>query len=481
MRCGRLWLGVPALAGLLLAIGTPARGYAGSPADPGTTYVYWDENERELLYTNSGGTITDEVPYWDTNGQMCIFPDGSGRFSVGYNPTHQANPGHDKPYMQPPVGEAVWDVHGQFTGQTISVGGRYKLNPADHPVVGPNIGGDVPPDANGQFNGNGTFTGCVFDAARHFFAGDLGTSQGSYPPADDGRLIEWYPPYYTTYCIVYGPNMGGDAAGGHHVDGTGGLRQPGTLAHDSQGNVYMPVVDVNGLQPRGKLIKFAASSFPVDAAHCHMDAGGANGDDFHQARFSTFIDTAAHQQSTPQGIARDPVCGCWAVSNVEGGIAIQWYGDNGSPLPSPTPILPVSGLTNFTPYGMAFDPEGDLFVVDIHVTAVFPTPNGGQLLKFPFHNGGYGTAQVIGNGYNFPVSVTTCVPQQQVCPFPTTASPTAMTPSPTQPPTGAALGLGVPNTAAANLGHVGTTAAVTVLLATGATTRRRRRRVGTDD
>jgi hypothetical protein len=44
-------------------------------------YIYFDENERELLLSDPGGTPADLVPYYDPNGQMCIFPDGSGRFT----------------------------------------------------------------------------------------------------------------------------------------------------------------------------------------------------------------------------------------------------------------------------------------------------------------------------------------------------------------------------------------------------------------
>lgn len=133
-------------------------------------YVYWDQNEEQQLLTPAGhvGLL---VPPYNPNGQMCVFPDGSGRFVTGYNPTlpSQHNPGSQKPIMNPPVGEAVWGRHGRFSGQTIYVPGPYT-NPGSH------VGGDIPPDqaAGNAFNDHGTFTGCSFDRHANLLAVDLG-------------------------------------------------------------------------------------------------------------------------------------------------------------------------------------------------------------------------------------------------------------------------------------------------------------------
>ncbi len=69
-------------------------------------FVYWDQNEEQDALSMPSGRIAQLIPPWDPNGQMCIVPDGSGRFVVGYNPTlpSQHNPGGLKPYKQPPVG-----------------------------------------------------------------------------------------------------------------------------------------------------------------------------------------------------------------------------------------------------------------------------------------------------------------------------------------------------------------------------------------
>ncbi|MDP9334198.1 MAG: hypothetical protein M3Q30_12950, partial [Actinomycetota bacterium] len=183
--------------------------------------VYWDQNEEEDFLRVPSGRTGQLIPPWDPNGQMCIVPDHSGRFVVGYNPTlaSQNNPGSLLPLKEPPIGEAMYDRRGRFI-KTIFVPGPFAL-------PGTAIGGDIPPiptDA-GVFNDNGSMTGCAFDDTGNLFAVDIGTAQGAFPPPDDGRLIEWFGPTYDTFCIVDGPTAGG--IGPHHVDGTGGLRQPG--------------------------------------------------------------------------------------------------------------------------------------------------------------------------------------------------------------------------------------------------------------
>src|SRR5581483_147848 len=156
---------------------------------------------------------------------------------------------------------AVWDRHGNFTGKTIYVPGPYAL-------PGSSIGGDIPPASaaggfeSGAFNNNGTCTGCAFDRKGHFFAADIGTAQGQIPVPDDGRIIEWFPPDYTQYCIIYGPDSGG--VGPHHVDGTGGLRDPGTLAVH-HGDLYVPETGA------GRVLRFRHDVLPRSAAECGPD------------------------------------------------------------------------------------------------------------------------------------------------------------------------------------------------------------------
>jgi hypothetical protein len=424
---------------LLVAVGavmasSPGLGAAaadGSSPGAGTgTRIYWDQNEElDWLVHPAVQQPNPVVPPWDPNGQMCVFRDGTGRFTTGYNPTTDpSNPGFTKPVKQPPVGEAVWDVHGGFTGKKVFVPGPYQ-------------GGDIPPDqGSGQFNNNGTFTGCVFDSHGNLFATDLGNSQGTVPPGDSGRLIKWFRATdYTSYCIVAGPTAGGSEP--HHVDGTGGLRQPGTLARDVHDNILVPVLGV-GPQVGGEVVEFASSSLPTSASQC--PASNENMPVV-PVRSEVLINTTANNQPTPQGIARDPVCRCWAVSSVLVGDAVAWYHDDGTPNlarppvpPSPPPPVSTGNTTaGYTPYGFAFAPDGTLYFADIHITCVSPPSEGnpssalgcgpannqGQLMKVTFSAvGSVPSVPVAVNTkpLNFPVSVTACTPSAaRVCPAPT--------------------------------------------------------------
>lgn len=417
---------------------TPTPTAAPTPA----LYAYWDQNEEQDALTPSGQLVQLVAP-WDPNGQMCIFPDSSGRpgqFVTGYNPTlpSQHNLGSLLPYKNPPVGMAVWDRHGGFTGQTIYVPGPYALPGSD-------IGGDIPPDngskfctdgktprcttdadcpngsrCSGTFNNNGSFTGCAFDSAGDLFAADIGQAQGSAASPDQGRIIEWFPPDYASYCIIFGPTEDGDPLGMHHVNGSGGLSNPGMMAVDPDDNLYVP--------ESGKLrvLKFDHSVLPRGPEDC-----GPNGLLTPPAQPTVFISRlAATGLGTPAGIARDPTCStetssCWAVTNVLSGTslggdsaAVYWFDDAGNPLPGKGPIP----KGNFNPFGIAVASTGDVFFIDIGLTCnssgCDTVTDGGGLYKVVFTNGMPTTPVKLASGLNFPTSVTVCDASRQICPIP---------------------------------------------------------------
>lgn len=370
-----------------------------TPPSSSGVLVYWDTNEeQDVLLPN--GQIRKLVPPYDPNGQMCIFRDASGRFVTGYNPTlpSQNNPGSLKPPKNPPVGMAVWDRQGNFTGQTIYVPGPYTLPGSD-------IGDDIPPDPNGTFNDNGTFTGCAFDSRGNLFAADIGQAQGSTASPDQGRIIEWFPPAYTSFCVIAGPTQGG--VGPHHVNGTGGLRNPGLMAVDGADNLYVPESGA------ARVLKFDHAALPRSVADC-----GSDGLLIPSAAHTTFI----RGNGIPAGIARDPTCNCWAVTNILagslGGATIAWYDDTGHPtqIKGPVPQGP------FSPFGIAVAPNGDVFFVDIALTCdatgCGPTNGAGGIFKVTFHDGQPSSPQRVIGGLNFPVSVTVCDASKQTCPEP---------------------------------------------------------------
>ena len=390
--------------------------HSNSSSNPNTSspyYVYWDQNEEEDVLGVPSGTQARLIPAWDANGQLCLLPDGSGRFVTGYNPTSPGNPGGNQPPMQPPVGEALWNRDGSFSGTTLYVGGPYML-------PGQTVGGDIPPDPGGTFNNNGTFTGCVFDKKGDLFASDLGTAQGQFPPPDSGRLIEWFAPSYTSSCIIYGPNQGG--VGVHHVDGTGGLRQPGDLAITDKGAVLLPVTGPSNRPFQGRVLKL--SNFPRDPSACSADGTYARG----RLHVRVFIHGRPGLMF-PQSIAWDPGCGCWGVASTIGNPAIAWFDQHGHWL-SQMGVVPgedlsrVGGPPGYNPFGLAFAPDGTGYFIDIHISCTGflqncgPQDNGGRVMKIPAPNGLAGGPVAIAGNLNVPPSVTVCVPDLQNCPLP---------------------------------------------------------------
>jgi hypothetical protein len=343
---------------------------------------------------------------------------------------------------------ALWDRHGNFTGQTIYVPGPYAL-PGTDAAGNPLVGGDIPPDAgstfctdgvtpghcasdddclpgshcSGTFNDNGSFTGCAFDSKGDLFAADIGNAQGSALPPPVGRIIEWFPPDYTAYCIIVGPTSGG--TGPHHINGSGGLRNPGTMAMDPEDNLYVP--ESGAL----RVLRFDHSVLPTSPAECGPDAVLNP-----PAPFTIFISqlapTGVKGFASPAGIARDPSCStnttsCWAVTNVTSGTgpqlgqdtdAVYWFDDSGQPLATKGPIP----RGDYNPFGISVTPDGDVFFISLGLTcsglSCDTVDDGGGLYHVAFTNGVPSTPDKIVSGLNFPVGVTICDASEHTCPEP---------------------------------------------------------------
>lgn len=401
------------LAALVVGIGpvtAPAgASTSGSPAaHPGHSryLVYWDQNEEVDFLSMPAGRQGQLMPAWDLNGQVCVLP--GGRFVGGYDPTlpDQHNPGGTKPYKQPPDGEELNKPDGAFSGKTLYVPGPYKL-------PGQRIGSDSPPSANGVFNNNQTYTGCAVDAHHNVFGADIASAQGAFPPPSDGRLVEWFAPKYTTYCIVYGPTAGG--VGPHHTDGTGGLAQPGTMAVAPNGDLLVPNVGTSSV------LRFAASSLPTSAAQCPHGVYPRR-----RVHVSTFVGGI----SFPAGVAADPACGCFAVSSFIGNPGVVWVTADGKAEPGygdvpGTPLADMGKNPNqYNPFGLAFAPDGTLYFVDIHITCSGPLQGcgpaayGGRIMRVTVRKGHPSAPVTVAHGFDFPTSVTVCVPAHTKCPYP---------------------------------------------------------------
>jgi hypothetical protein len=404
---------------------------------PKTGYVvYWDQDEEEDYYASASGSEGQLIIPWDPNGQMCLLHDGTGRFVVGYDPTQpsQHNPGGPphRPYKQPPIGEELVARTGAWTGTNLYVPGPYKMSARDP--------GEDSPAVHGVYNGQSTYTGCAVDAQHNVFADDIGTAQGSFPIPTDGRLVEWFAPSYTTSCILYGPTTGG-VDGDHHVDGSGGLSQPGMMATMPDGNLLLPQAgSASGGFP-GNVVEFDHSSFPRRASQCPDGVYPRRA-----IRDSVFVQGTGDTLPVPSGVALDPTCGCYAVSSLFGNPSIAWFDSQGKPVAS-RPGVPGETLdqfghdpAGFNPFGMAIAPDGTLYFVDIHIACkgsgldgCGPQDMHGRVARVSFGPDHQPSApQVIATGFAFPTSPTICVEHgQQVCPFPThrTPAPTPETPA----------------------------------------------------
>jgi hypothetical protein len=166
------------------------------------------------------------------------------------------------------------------------------------------------------------------------------------------------------------------------------------------------------------VLRIAHDSLPKSAADC---PNGMYPKD--KLNVSTFVRGLAF----PLGIARDPACNCWAIDSVIGNPAIAFFDDQGKLLASPQPVpgTQLGDPNGYSPFGIAVAPDGTLYFVDIHVQCknnqisdCGPADNGGRLMKVEFTNGVPTAPVAVKTGYNFPVSVTVCVPAKQTCPEP---------------------------------------------------------------
>jgi hypothetical protein len=391
--------------------------------------VYWDQDEEEDYYASATGQLGQLETPWDPNGQMCIVPHTDGEYVVGYDPTNpsQHNPGGPPghPFKSPPIGEELQNRYGVWTGQNLFVPGPFALKKG--------LPGGDSPKVNGVFNGQSTYTGCATDARGDVFADDLGTAQGTFPVPHDGRLVEWFAPKYQSYCILTGPTSGG--VGPHHVDGTGGLAQPGMMTTATNGDLLLPEAGAaTGTGLGGQVLRIAHTSLPTSAAQC---PGGV----YPQGKLhvSVFMQGNATFMAFPMGIAKDPACGCYAIDTAFGSPAIAFFSKTGKLL-STRPTIPGESIatlgknpTGFNPFGMAFSPTGTLFFIDIHIVCqggtlshCGPGTYDGRVMRVTF--GATGAPQlppkVVDSDFAFPTSVTICVVKKgAVCPFPAYKTP----------------------------------------------------------
>src|ERR1700680_5143803 len=91
-----------------------------------------------------------------------------------------------------------------------------------------------------------------------------------------------------------------DGVGLHHVDGTGGLRQPGDLATDpNNGDLLLPEAGSPTGGMGGRILRFAHASFPSSECACGTDGLYPHS----QLRVSTFVQGTFSYLPFPVAIA----------------------------------------------------------------------------------------------------------------------------------------------------------------------------------
>ena len=376
--------------------------------------VYWDQNEEVDFLSMPSGTQGQLMPAWDLNGQVCILPDG--RFVGGYDPTlpAQHNLGSAKPYKQPADGEELDQPNGSFSGQTLYVPGPFKMPGQTHRRA------TRPRRPNGVFNNNQTYTGCAVDKAGNMFANDIATAQGRYPPPRSGRLVEWFAPDYTHVLHRLRPDVGRRGAPPHRRD-----RRPRPAGDDGRWPTtatcscptsapraccVSPIVPARPV-PRS----VPAGSIPADKVQASDVRQGNSRSPLGLPRTRP---VAASRSAATSGIR--PSAGCRARRQararrgpVPGDVGRRTRGR------APTAVQPVRhGLRPRRDPVLHRHPHR---LLDGLLTGCGPANYGGRVMKVTFTEGRPSTPIAVATGFDFPTSVTVCVPSKSVCPYPTGA------------------------------------------------------------
>jgi hypothetical protein len=193
------------------------------------------------------------------------------------------------------------------------------------------------------------------------------------------------------------------------------------LALKSNGDVLLPEAGID------QVLQVDHTSLPSKASDC---PGGVYPQG--SLRTSVFFQGTSAMLPFPDGVAYDKTCDCYAISSFFGNPAIAWFTSSGQPAPGrgsvPGETLAQLGQdpNGYNPFGLAIAPDGTLYFVDIHITCknnmladgCGPADYGGRVMRVGFTNHQPGRPSIVHAGFDFPTSVTVCVPAVQVCPYP---------------------------------------------------------------
>jgi len=309
----------------------------------------------------------DPINGRDANGQICAFPDGSGRFILG----------EDTNQPDPPPGWGAFDASGTQIGKLAAT----------------------------YFVAGAEPFGCQFDDDGHLFTSEVGNQQFG---EGNGQLIMWFPPY-DEFPGLPGTYPNSDISTNFCKIATD-IGTAGAIATDEQGRIYIA-------SARGPFVLRFSPPFPTGP-----DAAGGCGDT--DALGSPMADSVAREifiadtanVGTPSGIVRAPN-GNWYVSSVLTGVIAEYDTDGNFVRRILEPPADESSLPYSTghPQGLAVDCKGNLYYADLALVAsgggegggsIGPGPNG-SVRRITFDLAGNGHApETVRSGLAFPDAVS---------------------------------------------------------------------------
>jgi hypothetical protein len=265
----------------------------------------------------------------DVNGQICPFPDGSGRFVAG----------EDTGQPHPPAGWGVFAADGLQIGKLTAT----YLTDGPEPF------------------------GCAFDREGRLFTSEVGNQASG---DSNGQVILWFPPY-DRFPGPPGAYPATDEPSTHFCKLAVDVGTAGSVAIDAQGRVY--VASARG----GGVLRFSPP-FPAgpDAA------GGCGAVDATGAPLAAGVQREVFAPVlTASGIAAAPN-GHWFFASVLTG-TIGEFDTAGTLVRSvlaPPPGQTTLPLPTGHPQGIAVDCRGNLYYADLALRAsaggIGPGPNG---------------------------------------------------------------------------------------------------------
>ena len=275
--------------------GDAERRAGAAPGDNGRPgyLVYWDQNE-EVDFLYMPGAQGQLLPAWDLNGQVCVLPAGASSAATTRRCPASATSAASSPTSSRPTGRSSNCPTARSAVRPSPCPGPYKM-------PGQTVGQDSPPTADGSSTTTRPTPAAPSTSTQNIFGADIATAQGDYPPPSSGRLVEWFARAYRTSCIVYGPTVGWRRPAPHRRQRRAGPAGRHGLAPN--GDLLVPNVGTQSV------LRFARSSLPTSVAQC---PGGA------YPRVEGQLSKFVRGVSFPAGVARDPACGCYAVSSFIG-------------------------------------------------------------------------------------------------------------------------------------------------------------------